>query len=86
MHRPELTPEMEQRNAAETDPTARGGNAAAPAAQGRQAAAAAPTAKPDRPAQPVRPAPAFLTPPRHEPTTCQTDRIPSEPNSRPGSG
>src|SRR5512132_1482078 len=39
-HRPELTPEMEERNAAGTDPTARGGNAAAPAAQGRQATAA----------------------------------------------
>jgi len=62
-HRPELTAEMEQRDAAGTDPTARGGNAAAPAAQGRQATAAAPTAQPDRPAQPVRPTLAFLTTP-----------------------
>jgi hypothetical protein len=50
-------------DAASTDPTARGGNATASAAAGRQAAAA-PAAQPDRPAQPVRPAPALLTPPR----------------------
>jgi hypothetical protein len=52
------------RDAASTDPKAHGSNAAAPAAAGRQAAAAAPATQPDRPAHPLRPAPALLTPPR----------------------
>lgn len=55
------------RDAAGTDPTARGGTTAASAARGRPAAAAAPATQPGRPAHPVRPA-ALLTPPRHEPT------------------
>ena len=59
-----LTPRLARRprDAAGTEPTARGPSAAAPAALGRLAAPAAPATQPHRPTHARRPAPALLTP------------------------
>jgi hypothetical protein len=65
-------PDMEAHNAAPTEPRARTSDATAPAAPGDQATAPALAAETGRSAHPLRPAPALLTRPGHDPARSES--------------